>query len=91
MNWPRAYLRQIQAGKTAVSRKVRAVYEREISWMDNPPSDPAFKWHYDEAIAQRHIDFMQTFCRQSKGKKGKQPILLIFAEENVEKVQKWHV
>lgn len=74
MNWPREYLKAIEAGKTTVSRKVRAVYEREVSWMDRPPKDKAFIWHYDEAIAQRHIDFMQTFCRQSKGKKGKQPI-----------------
>lgn len=37
--------------------------------MDAPP--PGFPYYFDEAAGQRHIDFMQKFCRQSKGKSGK--------------------
>ncbi len=74
MNWPKEYLRQIRAGEVVADRKITAVYERECAWMDSPPDDPEWKWHFDEKAAQRHIDFMQKFCRQSKGKSGKQPI-----------------
>lgn len=72
MNWPKEYLARILSGEEAVSAKVRAVYERECSWMDAPP--PGFPYYFDEAVGQRHIDFMQKFCRQSKGKSGKQLI-----------------
>ena len=69
MNWPKEYLARIRAGKEVVSAKVRAVYERECAWMDDPP--PGFPYYFDEAAGQRHIDFMQKFCKQSKGKAGK--------------------
>lgn len=72
MNWPKEYLKQIRAGKISACKKILAVYERECDWMDNPP--PGFEWHFDEKLGQRHIDFMQKFCKQSKGKAGKQPI-----------------
>ncbi len=72
MNWPKEYLRRIHAGETAVSKKVLAVYERECAWMDAPPAD--FPFVFDEAKGQRHIDFMEKFCRQSKGKAGKKLI-----------------
>ena len=69
MNWPKIYLEMIRSGETVASAKVRAVYERECGWMDAPP--PGFHFYFDEAAGQRHIDFMQKFCRQSKGKAGR--------------------
>ena len=72
MNWPKEYLAQIRSGKIPASAKIRAVYERECGWMDDPPAN--FPYYFDEAAGQRHIDFMQKFCRQSKGKAGKQLI-----------------
>ena len=72
MNWPKEYLKHIRSGEIAAGQKIRAVYERECGWMDAPPAD--FPYVFDEARGQRHIDFMQKFCRQSKGKAGKQLI-----------------
>lgn len=72
MNWPKEYLARIRSGEIPASAKVRAVYERECGWMDNPPD--GFPYYFDEKLGQRHIDFMQRFCRQSKGKAGKQLI-----------------
>lgn len=62
----------MRSGRVAAGRKVRAVYERECAWMDAPPPD--FPYHFDAALGQRHIDFMQHFCKQSKGRAGGQPI-----------------
>ncbi|MBQ6312814.1 MAG: terminase large subunit, partial [Lachnospiraceae bacterium] len=75
MNWPKEYLREIRRGAIAADKKIIAVYERECGWMDDPPQDPAFHYRFDEDLGQRHIDFMQKFCRQSKGKHGKEPIV----------------
>jgi phage terminase large subunit-like protein len=72
VNWPRLYLNAIQRGDEVVSAKVRAVYEREVAWMDAPPAG----FHFDEEAAQRPIDFIETYCRHSKGKWGRQKLEL---------------
>lgn len=72
MNWPREYLQTIQSGQEVVGIKVRAVYEREVAWMEDPPVG----FRFDEAAAQRPIDFIETYCKHSKGKWGRQPIRL---------------
>lgn len=74
MNWPKEYLNAIKEGRIVACKKIIAVYERECKWMDNPPDDPEWNYVFDEDLGQKHIDFMQKFCRQSKGKAGKQPI-----------------
>ncbi len=72
MNWPRLYLEAVRRGDEVVSAKVRAVYEREVAWMDAPPAG----FHFDEEAAQRPIDFIETYCRHSKGKWGRQKLEL---------------
>ena len=67
-NWPKKYLEAIHSGKIAADRKIKAVYERECGWMTKPPAD--FPYHFDADLGQHHIDFMQTFCKQSKGRSG---------------------
>ena len=69
-NWPKIYLEKIRAGEIPVSQKVLAVYERECSWMDNPP--PNFPYKFSPELGQYYIDYMEKFCRQSKGKAGGQ-------------------
>ncbi len=73
-NWPKKYLEAIEAGKIPACQKIKAVYKREVEWMEKPPEDASFVWHFDWELGQKHIDFMQTFCKQSKGKSGGQPI-----------------
>ena len=70
MNWVKRYLAEIERGNIVVPKKVCAVYQRECEWMERPPDDPAFVWHFDEKLGEKHIKFMETFCRQSKGKYG---------------------
>lgn len=72
MNWPRLYLEAVQRGDEVVSAKVRSVCEREVAWMDAPPAG----FHFDEEAAQRPIDFIETYCRHSKGKWGRQKLEL---------------
>jgi len=76
-NWPEKYLGEIESGKIEACRKIKAVYRREVEWMKNPPKDPRFIWHFDPELGQHHIDFMQRFCKQSKGSFGGQPIEFI--------------
>jgi len=61
-------LEAIKRGDEVVSRKVRAVYEREVRWMTEPPAD--FPFRFDEEAGLRPIDFIETFCKRSDGKHG---------------------
>ena len=64
MNYVKEYLKAIHKGDEVVSAKVRALYERECAWMDNPP----FEWRFDVDIGVKPIKFIEKFCRHSKGK-----------------------
>lgn len=88
MNYPRLYLEAIRAGEEVVSEKVRIVYEREAGWMDDPPED--FPYYFDEEEGERHIEFVERFCKQSKGKFGGQPLrLALFQKAKFQLVYGW--
>lgn len=88
MNYPKAYLQAILDGEETVSAKVRAVYERECSWMDEPPTD--FPFFFDEKAGEKHIQFIEKFCRTSKGKTARMPIRLeLFQKAKIQLVFGW--
>lgn len=86
MNWPRLYLEAIRSGEEVVSSKVRAVYERECAWMDSPPNG----FRFDEAIGERPIQFIERYCKHSKGKWGRQPLKLeLFQKAKIQLAFGW--
>lgn len=88
MNWPREYLRAIKDGSEVVSTKVRAVYERECRWMNEPPED--FPYRFDERRGEHHISFIETFCKHSKGKFARKPVRLeLFQKAKLQLVFGW--
>lgn len=74
INYPKEYLDAIKSGDEVVSQKVREVYEREVGWMQNPPAD--FPYYFDEEEGLRHIEFIEKFCKHSKGKFSGNPMIL---------------
>lgn len=88
MNWPRAYLEAIKKGEEVVSAEVRAVYEREVGWMNNPPKD--FPFSFDEAEGERPIQFIESICKQSKGEWQRQPMTLeLFQKAKLQLIFGW--
>lgn len=86
MNWPRAYLAAIRSGSEVVSHKVKTLYEREVAWMD----DSEFPYYFDEEAGNRPIDFIEKFCKHSKGKWGRKPIELeLFQRAKIQLVFGW--
>lgn len=71
MNWIRAYLDEIEAGNITVSKRVRKIYQRLAYDMDNPG-----KYRFDETKANRPIEFIERFCKHSKGEWAGQPVRL---------------
>ena len=64
MNYIRAYWNEIQNGHIVAPKRIIQQYKMLIDELDHP-TDP---WVFDEGIATRPIDFIQKFCKQSKGR-----------------------
>ena len=88
MNWCKEYAGRIRSGEEVVSEKVAKVYERETAWMNHPPAD--FPFYFDEAEGEKHIEFIESFCKHSKGKFAKQPFKLeLFQKAKIQMVFGW--
>lgn len=88
MNWPKLYLEKITSGEIKTSHKVRTVYEREVGWMENLPD--GFPYYFNEEMGQRPIDFIERYCRHSKGKFAGKPFRLdLFQKAKLQLVFGW--
>lgn len=58
--------------KPRISNKVYAVYKELIRLMDDPESE----WEYDQEKANHAIDFIEKYCKHSKGAMGGHSFLL---------------
>lgn len=72
MNYIEQYYGEIESGKLIVSDKVRRVMRHLVRKLHDKKS----QYVYDDAKAQYVIDFIQTFCKHSKGKWGGKPVTL---------------
>lgn len=66
------YWQQIQDEKVVVSDKVRRVYKKLVADLNDKESE----WEYNPKRANHVIEFIENFCKHSKGKLGGQPFLL---------------
>jgi phage terminase large subunit-like protein len=58
------YAVAILDGKIKACRRIKQMYEKLLYKYYNPG-----QWHFDQAIADRHIVFMERFCRQPESGK----------------------
>jgi phage terminase large subunit-like protein len=72
MNWILNYWDEIESGNILVSQKVYKEYSKLADDIRNPKSE----WIFDEERADRPIQFIETFCRQSKGEWIGKPVQL---------------
>lgn len=66
------YWQQIETGKVVVSDKVRRVYKKLFADL----SDTSSEWEYSPTRANHAIEFVENFCKHSKGKLGGKPFML---------------
>lgn len=64
----RAYFGGILDGTITSGRKMQQVSAKILRDMDN--KDPRYPYHYREEYAQKHIGFIEKFCRLPSGKLG---------------------
>ncbi len=71
MNYIREYSEQIDRGKVIVSKRVRNIYQRLVDDIDGNKD-----WKFDEERANKPIEFIERFCKQSKGEWIGKPVEL---------------
>lgn len=72
MNYVVEYWKEIAAGEVVVSQKVFKLYKRLAADI----RDETSKWQFDEARANRPIEFIERFCKHSKGEYAGKPVIL---------------
>ena len=71
MNYITQYNDLLQRGEIPACRRIKAVYSRLAA-----ETQTAGKYVFDEAKASRPIEFIERFCRHSKGEWSGQPVQL---------------
>lgn len=66
------YWNKIESGEEIVSNKVRRVYKKLVQDLNDKDS----VYEYSEEKANHAIEFIERFCKHSKGKMGGKPFLL---------------
>ena len=72
MNYITLYNNALQRGEIPASRRIKAVYARLAA----ESLQPGGKYTFDEEKANRPIEFIERFCRHSKGEWAGQPVRL---------------
>ena len=68
----REYWKQIESNEVTVGKKVRRVYKEIIRYLDDQNS----QWTYNPIKANHAIEFIENYCKPSKGKMGGKPFIL---------------
>lgn len=66
------YWNEIQSGKVIVGDKIRRIYQKLVNDLDNVESE----YEYNSKKALHPIEFIELYCKHSKGKWAGQPIVL---------------
>lgn len=66
------YYNLIQSGEVIVSRKVERVYNELVDRINNPD----YEYYYNAKHANHAIEFIENFCKHSKGNVAGKPFIL---------------
>ncbi|MEY8494629.1 terminase large subunit [Lachnospiraceae bacterium 29-91] len=72
MNHIEKYLKEIKKGRCIVSKRVRRVYEKLVEDIHTADGD----YYFDQRKAERPIEFIERFCKHSKGEWAGRPVKL---------------
>lgn len=79
MSYVLEYAAAVQDGKILANDYIKAMYSSLAEAAINPG-----KYHLDLDIADRHIRFIETFCKQSQGVMGEPLLLELFQKAKIE-------
>lgn len=72
MNYVKEYWSKIESGEIKACRKIKLQFQKLIEIINDENS----QWYFDEEEASRPIEFIERFCKHSKGKWAGKPVIL---------------
>lgn len=72
MNYVKEYWNKILSGEIITCEKIKLQYKKLNQILEDENS----RWYFEEEAANRPIEFIETFCKHSKGKWIGKPVLL---------------
>jgi len=81
MTWLEEYGTAVLDGKIVACRRIKQVYEKLLNDLNNPG-----QYHFDEDIANKHIGFIERFCKQAQGKAGTPLKLELFQKAKLQAI-----
>lgn len=83
MNYIREYWNKIQSGEIVACKRLKQQYQKLIDELDNPKAP----WVFDLEKASKPIEFIERFCKHSKGKWIGKPVRLeLFQKAKIQAV-----
>jgi len=73
-NWVLLYNEELQRGRINACRKLKKLYAKLAA--DVAAGENGAEWFYSAKRAQHAIDFIERYCKHSKGKYGGKPVRL---------------
>lgn len=72
------YGNAVLKGDIVASHRIKQVYKMLLDLLETSNSD----WKFNEKRANKPIEFIETFCKQSQGKMGTPIELMLFQKQN---------
>ena len=79
MSYLEVYCKDVLSGKIVACEKIKQVCEMLLNQIYSPG-----EYHFDEEEANRHIDFIELFCKQPTGKLGTSLKLELFQKARLQ-------
>lgn len=76
MTWLEEYAEKVLKNEIVACHRIKQVYKLLADKLEHPSKYRP--WVFDEELANYPIDFIETLCKQSQGKKGEPLKLLLF-------------
>ena len=82
MTYIEEYYNKITTGEIVACKRIKQVYKKLVDDLHNPKGN----WIFDEDLANKPIDFIETFCKQAQGAMGKALKLELFQKAKLQAV-----
>lgn len=82
MTFLEEYGHAVLTGKINACHRIKQAYKMLLDNLENPKGD----WIFDIEAANRPIEFIETFCKQSQGKMGEPLKLMLFQKAKLQAV-----
>lgn len=82
MTYIEEYYNKIISGEIVACKRIKQVYKKLVDDLYNPKGN----WIFDEELANKPIEFIETFCKQAQGAMGENLRLELFQKAKLQAI-----